>query len=326
MAISTPSTTSSCRATSPSPQSIATLIDGAAEIVEALRADGIKIGSTTGYTRDIMAEITPVAARQGFAPDCLVCTGDTPDGRPTPFMLYRTLLDLGVWPAWSAVKVDDTEVGIAEGLNGGAWTVGVAVSGNVFGLSLADTKALSPEDFQRQAGRRRCSASPRRARTMSSTASPTCCRWSILSKGGWRAASGRDGACGVRLKHGTQLDHRRLGSVGVHRSKAHDEAALSLAMRYCIDSGETLMPWSSAALAIAASSQSVRNIPTSWMPDSLPWKRSHSPRYFSAASRKYAAARIEPAHAAEMAGEMPFVHEIGKCGLGEQRKRRPMSS
>ena len=61
----------------------------------AARAKALKIGSTTGYTRDIMAEITPVAAAQGFAPDSLVCTGDTPDGRPTPFMLYRCLLDLG---------------------------------------------------------------------------------------------------------------------------------------------------------------------------------------------------------------------------------------
>ncbi len=65
-------------------------------------------------------------------------------------MIYRTLLDLGVWPAWSAVKVDDTEVGIAEGLNAGCWTVGVAVTGNVFGLSEAETAALPPEDFARR--------------------------------------------------------------------------------------------------------------------------------------------------------------------------------
>ena len=89
----------------------------------------------------------PVAAAQGFAPDCIVCTGDTPDGRPTPLMMYRAFLELAVWPAWACVKVDDTEVGIAEGLNAGCWTVGVALTGNVFGLSLADTQALPAAEF-----------------------------------------------------------------------------------------------------------------------------------------------------------------------------------
>ena len=123
------------------------MIPGAAQAVRTLRERGLKIGSSTGYTREIMAEVTPVAAAQGYEPDSLVCTGDTPDGRPTPFMLYRAFLDLAVWPAWACLKVDDTEVGIAEGLNGGCWTVGVAVTGNVFGLSLADTQALAPEEF-----------------------------------------------------------------------------------------------------------------------------------------------------------------------------------
>src|SRR5580692_1704937 len=70
----------------------ATLIPGATEVVAELRSKGTKIGSSTGYTREIMAEILSVAASQGFKPDSLVCTGDTPDGRPTPFMLYKTLL------------------------------------------------------------------------------------------------------------------------------------------------------------------------------------------------------------------------------------------
>jgi phosphonoacetaldehyde hydrolase len=97
-----------------------------------------------------MAEILPVAAAQGFGPDSLVCTGDTPEGRPTPYMLYKTFLDLAIWPASSAIKVDDTEVGIAEGLNAGAWAVGVSVSGNVFGLSLEETRALDRGEYERR--------------------------------------------------------------------------------------------------------------------------------------------------------------------------------
>ena len=128
----------------------ADMIPGVADTVKALRAEGLKIGSSTGYTREIMQRILPRAAEQGFAPDSLVCTGDTPEGRPSPLMFYKGLVEMGVWPAWAAIKVDDTSVGVAEGVNAGAWTVGVSVSGNSFGLSLADTKALSPEDFARR--------------------------------------------------------------------------------------------------------------------------------------------------------------------------------
>src|SRR5579871_2806933 len=126
----------------------ADLIPGAAEAARSLRELGVKIGTTTGYTHEIMNEIAPVAARQGFVPDCIVCTGDAPDGRPTPFLLYRTFLELAVWPASACIKIDDTEVGIAEGQNAGCWTVGVAVTGNLFGLSLADATALDPGAFR----------------------------------------------------------------------------------------------------------------------------------------------------------------------------------
>jgi phosphonoacetaldehyde hydrolase len=125
----------------------ADLIPGVAQTVKFLRAEGLRIGSSTGYTREIMAKITPRAAEQGFAPDSLVCAGDTIEGRPSPLMFYKGLIDMGVWPAWSAIKVDDTTVGVAEGINAGAWSIGVAVSGNAFGLSLADAKALAPEEF-----------------------------------------------------------------------------------------------------------------------------------------------------------------------------------
>lgn len=123
----------------------ADFIPGALDTVQALRARGIRIGSTTGYNRPIMDVLQPIAARAGYAPDNIVCAGDLAAGRPSPLMMYRCFADLGVWPAHTVVKVDDTGVGIAEGLNAGTWTVGVAVSGNANGLSLVEWQALAPD-------------------------------------------------------------------------------------------------------------------------------------------------------------------------------------
>lgn len=131
----------------------AEFIPGAVEVVNTLRARGLKIGSTTGYNRPIMDIVTPLAAAGGYAPDNLVCAGDLSAGRPTPLMMYRTFADLGVWPPSTVVKVDDTGVGIEEGLNAGTWTVGLSVSGNAVGLPLAGWLALdaSQQDALRQA-------------------------------------------------------------------------------------------------------------------------------------------------------------------------------
>ena len=52
-------------------------------VVATLRAAGLKIGSTTGYTRDIMARPDAARRRGGYQPDNLVCAGDLVAGRPT---------------------------------------------------------------------------------------------------------------------------------------------------------------------------------------------------------------------------------------------------
>ncbi len=71
-----------------------------------------------------------------------MCSGETPAGRPTPLMIYKACAELGVWPLSRVVKVDDAEVGIAEGRAAGAFTVGVA-SGNELGLSLEALEAAA---------------------------------------------------------------------------------------------------------------------------------------------------------------------------------------
>ena len=113
----------------------ATLVPGTVEVAAELRRRGVRIGSTTGYTRPIMERVRPLAARQGFATDNLVCSGDLPAGRPTPLMMYRCFVELAVWPAAAVVKVDDTAPGIEEATAAGSWAVGVAMSGNAVGLA-----------------------------------------------------------------------------------------------------------------------------------------------------------------------------------------------
>jgi phosphonoacetaldehyde hydrolase len=120
----------------------AELVPGVPELVQRLRRDGIAIGSTTGYTRDIIRPLVALAAQQGFTPDNIVCSDDVPLSRPSPLGLYRTMLDLRVWPAWRVVKVDDTVPGLLEGQHAGCWTVAVTASGNEVGLALADWQAL----------------------------------------------------------------------------------------------------------------------------------------------------------------------------------------
>jgi phosphonoacetaldehyde hydrolase len=118
------------------------LIEGARAVVEALRAEGVKVGSSTGYTRDMMLPVLREAAAQGYVPDHLVCSGETPAGRPSPLMIYKACAELGVWPLTRVVKVDDTEVGVAEGRAAGCFSVGIAASGNGVGLSPQALAAL----------------------------------------------------------------------------------------------------------------------------------------------------------------------------------------
>lgn len=123
----------------------ARLVPGAAGTVRWLRARGIRIGSTTGYTRSIMNRVLPVAAAQGYAPDNLVCADDLPEGRPGPLMMFKCFVDLAVYPPSAVIKVDDTAPGIAEGVAAGCITVGLALSGNEVGLSAAELAALDAQ-------------------------------------------------------------------------------------------------------------------------------------------------------------------------------------
>jgi len=134
----------------------ADLIPGAIDAIAALRVRGLRIGATTGYTRAIMQELAPLAAAAGYVPELTVCAGDLPAGRPSPLMMWFAMAKLGVWPAATVVKVDDTAPGIGEGTAAGTWTVGIILTGNEVGLSAAELAALP--DADRSAHRARAGA------------------------------------------------------------------------------------------------------------------------------------------------------------------------
>jgi phosphonoacetaldehyde hydrolase len=120
----------------------ADIIPGAIAAIDALRARGVRIAGTTGYTRPIMDVLEPLAAASGYVPELTVCAGDLPAGRPTPLMMWYAMAKLGVWPAATVVKVDDTAPGIGEGRAAGTWTVGIVLTGNAAGLSAEELAAL----------------------------------------------------------------------------------------------------------------------------------------------------------------------------------------
>ena len=124
----------------------ADVIPGVIETIDALRGRGVRIGSTTGYTRDIMAGCIERATAQGYTADVVVCTDDCAHGRPAPDMLWRAMAELEVYPPHRVVKVGDTPADIAEGLNAGTWTVGCSLTGSAMGLSAEAFAALDPDE------------------------------------------------------------------------------------------------------------------------------------------------------------------------------------
>jgi phosphonoacetaldehyde hydrolase len=124
-----------------------TIVPGVLDTVRALRDRGIKIASTTGYFREAAAAVHEAARMQGYTPDFAICADDVPAGRPAPWMIFRCMEALNVYPPAAVVKVGDTVIDIEDGLNAGCWSVGVVDSSNEMGLSEAEWHALAPAEL-----------------------------------------------------------------------------------------------------------------------------------------------------------------------------------
>lgn len=112
-----------------------TPIPGVLDTMKTLRAKGIRIGSTTGYTQKMMNIVRTEAATKGYTVDNLVTPDDVPGGRPAPYMIYKNMIDLAIPSVDTVVKVGDTLADIREGLNAKVWSIGLITGSNEMGLT-----------------------------------------------------------------------------------------------------------------------------------------------------------------------------------------------
>lgn len=119
------------------------------ETIAELRRRGIKIGSTTGYTDEMMEIVVPAAKAQGYAPDAYFTPNAVNNmGRPLPYMIFKNLETLGVTSVDAAIKVGDTAADIREGKNAGMISVGVIEGSSVMGLTREEYESLTEAEKQ----------------------------------------------------------------------------------------------------------------------------------------------------------------------------------
>lgn len=124
-----------------------TPIPGVLDTMELLREQGIKIGSTTGYTQAMMDVVRPGAAAKGYVVDNLVTPDDVPTGRPAPYMIYQNMIDLAIPSVDNVVKVGDTIADIKEGVNAKVWSIGLIIGSNEMGMSEDEYNHRSAEEL-----------------------------------------------------------------------------------------------------------------------------------------------------------------------------------
>jgi len=123
------------------------ILDHVVDTVSALRQQGVKIGSTTGYTSAMMEKVLPKAAEQGYSPDFCISPDQSVNGRPFPYMIWNNLMHFCISDPREAVKIGDTVTDIAEGRNADCWTVGVIMGSSELGLTRDEAAVLSDEEL-----------------------------------------------------------------------------------------------------------------------------------------------------------------------------------
>jgi phosphonatase-like hydrolase len=100
-------------------------VDGAEAAFRQLKAAGVKLALTSGFDRGLVDLLVRRLRWEGLF-DLVLSGGDAPAGRPAPFFIYRTMMDLGVHDVRRVAVVGDTPLDLQAGMNARAgWVIGV---------------------------------------------------------------------------------------------------------------------------------------------------------------------------------------------------------
>ncbi len=97
-------------------------IDGAAETITGLRAAGVKVALTTGFSRPTLDRILDAVGWHGVA-DLTLCPAEAGRGRPYPDLILTAVLRLGVDDVRAVATAGDTTYDMLSGRRAGAGAV-----------------------------------------------------------------------------------------------------------------------------------------------------------------------------------------------------------
>jgi phosphonoacetaldehyde hydrolase len=120
----------------------ADVIPGVLDALEVCRRRGLRIGSSSGYAAPLMETLNSLAVSRGLDVDAVVSASEVAAGRPAPWMIFKNMETLDVYPPAAVAVVDDTAIGVEAGVSAGAWSIGVVETGNLFGLSVTELSQL----------------------------------------------------------------------------------------------------------------------------------------------------------------------------------------
>ncbi|MGL5616584.1 MAG: phosphonoacetaldehyde hydrolase [Sarcina sp.] len=117
------------------------------EVVTELKNRGIRVGTTTGYTKGMMDVILPVAKEKGYDPEFTIASDEVEKGRPYSYMMDANAKVFGIEDMSNIIKVGDTVVDMEEGKNAGAYAVGVILGSSELGLTEEEVINMDKEEL-----------------------------------------------------------------------------------------------------------------------------------------------------------------------------------